>query len=166
MDFPSVFAGATTLVSLVDQVTRTVGSVKSVFERIDSTDDPGLKAEVERLQSLVLDIQKFAIEAQSFTLLMQTEYFSLQQEYQKLLGGKPLRSSYKIHKFETGGHALRYSGDVGEPEHYACQICINDGVSAILEDTNDELRCPKCSRVVFRTDSAKARYCKLVHMNF
>ncbi len=133
---------------------KTAGDiVKSLLEIKKISDISGKVAE---LQAVILAAQSSAIEANSAQFAMIEEIRALKEEMARIKAWDTEKQRYKLTNpwIGTVVYSLKESMSNGEPPHWICTNCYEDGRKSILtqqQDGNSRVSylCPKC-KVSFR----------------
>ena len=141
MDMGSIAAAVGGLKSAGD-IAKALLQMKSDAER---------QAKVIELQSVILAAQSSAIAAQSDQFSMLEEVRKLKEEIAKVKAWEAQKQRYQLATPYTGAavYALTKAMSNGEPPHYICASCYEDGKRSILQIARDKegwtaFACPIC----------------------
>jgi len=138
-------------------ITATISSIKTAGDIVNSilelkTSD-AINAAVREANSYLLTVQREALAAQSEQFAMIEEIRNLKEKITNLKEWKSEQKRYKLTSLcsITGAvsYALKESMAAGEPPHYLCTNCYQNGVKSILnpqKNRNSRIMfvCPEC----------------------
>jgi hypothetical protein len=107
---------------------------------------------VTELQSVILSAQSSAIEANSAQFAMIEEMRTLKEEMARMKAWDIEKQRYNLTSPWPGTvvYSLKESMSAGEPPHWICTNCYNDGAKSILIQQQEgnsivSFSCPKCN---------------------
>jgi len=122
---------------------KTAGDIAKSFLQLKSLAD--VQGKVIELQSAILSAQSSALAAQSEQSTMIQKIRDLEEEVRQL------KQRYKLVPLWTGAvvYAVKESHNDGEPPHWICTKCYEDGIKSILQTRIDKAgfwfyACPSC----------------------
>jgi hypothetical protein len=145
MDMGSIAAAASSLKAAAD-IAKALSELKTFSE----------------VQGKVIDLQREILAAQSSALLAQSEQFTmlkriddLEKEIAHVKAWEAQKQRYQLHEPRPSGfvYALKKSMSGGEPAHWICTHCYEDGRKSILyfeyhRERGPGYYCPKCTTMV------------------
>jgi rubrerythrin len=132
---------------------KTAGEIAKALLQLKS--DAERQAKVIELQSVILAAQSSAIAAQSDQFAMLEEVRALEKEIARVKAWEAQKRRYKLHAPWGGAavYALKKSMSDGEPAHWICTHCYEDGRRSILQfgyrkEGGPAYLCPSCEAAV------------------
>jgi hypothetical protein len=114
-----------------------------------------MQGKVIELQSAILAAQSSALAAQSEQATLIQRISELEKEIARVKAWEGQKQRYKLHSPWEGAtvYALKRSMCEGEPAHWICTHCYEDGRRSILQfgykkEAGNAYRCPSCDAVV------------------
>lgn len=130
------FAAAVTNANAVKDISKSLVTLR---------DEEMIRSRVFELTTNLMELQQQLMTAQleQMTLIKRIE--ELESELKKAQKQDDLTERYIRHRFETGHHAyvLRSEFQEGEPEHFLCSRCFENGLRITLQG-KQVLKCPHC----------------------
>lgn len=136
----------------IDSIKASVDLSKSIVEVKKGAD---IATATRELNNLLLAAQSDALAAQSEQFAVIEEIRNLKEKIMSLEAWQAEKQRYSLKEVGVGGfaYALKDIASNGEPMHYLCTNCYQDGCKSILNQKRNprrfnELRCPKCNSSV------------------
>ena len=145
MDITAIAAGISSL--------KTAGDIAKAMLGLKVSED--VRAQVIELQTAIMAAQSGALGAQGEMFALINRVRQLESEIAAVRAWEDEKARYQLKMFETESFAyvLKESAANGEPIHYACANCFQQGHKSILQ-VRSRLRnsrtyeCQRCAKVV------------------
>lgn len=129
---------------------KTASDIAKSFLQLKSLTD--VQGKVIELQSAIMSAQSSALAAQSDQFAMLEQIRALKEEIAQVKAWETEKQRYQMANPLTGGivYALKHSMCNGQPAHYICANCYENGKRSILQDGREKdklatfLFCPAC----------------------
>lgn len=149
----TLIQGAVSSLKLASDIAQGFLKLKSISE---------VQGKVIDLQSAILAAQSNALAANSDQMTMVEEIRSLQEELAKIRAWEAEKQRYELKMLEAGIYAytLKRGAAEGEPSHWLCSRCFNEGKKSLLQSQGDfygatEYVCHGCqSKIKVKSDVA------------
>jgi Zn finger protein HypA/HybF involved in hydrogenase expression len=136
-------------------IAATISGLKNIGEIVNSILDAkasnAINAAVSEVQSHLMSVQREALTANSEQFAMIEEIRNLKEKIAEMEAWGTEKQRYYLKSPWPGTvvYALRESLSNGEPPHWICTNCYNDGMKSILTQQQDgnavvSFLCPKC----------------------
>ena len=141
----SLIMGAVSSLKLAQDMTKTLVSIRD-FSKLNET--------VIELQRVILAAQSDALAAQSDQFALLQHVRDLKEEVARLKAWDAEKQEYELKDVGNGAFAYvpRTDADTGEPPHWLCTNCYNNGRKSILLRTETNAGpfgklwiCPQCN---------------------
>lgn len=133
---------------------KTAADIAKSLMELKSISD--VQGKVIDLQSAILSAQSSALAANAAQSAMVDEISQLKEEVTRVKAWESQKQRYKLTSLWDGNgivYALKESMSEGEPPHWICTKCYEEGKRMILNQTKDDngflfLVCPTCKSMV------------------
>ncbi len=102
-----------------------------------------VQGKVVELQSVIMAAQSSALAAQSEQSVLVQRLEDLEKELARLRTWEGEKARYELKALESGtfAYAMKRDASNGEPPHWICSRCYNEGKKSILQSEGDQWGC-------------------------